>query len=250
MVSVLTWLTDKTDNINLVIEVAVGIVVTAWVAGVRSKQKIQQWLLSPESDPYVDRIVGKVAEGVSVPTVEDIIRALPEPPDLSDKLALMEEKMGAKLTAVMEAKWATMGDALSQRVGQVVQANIASAKNAFRAGLRDEEGPDSNLGMLGEVLGAIGVDNGSITKLGKVKGMYSRFQQGGGLKGAMSQGNGGIQPGYSPGAQVTNERGTWILGQNLQWVLVTPTRPVPMPVLAAAPAESLPPELPPEPKKA
>ena len=59
-----------------------------------------------------DRIVGKVAEGVSVPTVEDIIRALPEPPDLSDKLALMEEKMGAKLTAVMEAKWATMGDAL------------------------------------------------------------------------------------------------------------------------------------------
>ena len=33
MVSVLTWLTDKTDNINLVIEVAVGIVVTASVAG-------------------------------------------------------------------------------------------------------------------------------------------------------------------------------------------------------------------------
>ena len=116
--------------------------------------------------------------------------------------------------------------------------------------LRDEEGPDSNLGMLGEVLGAIGVDNGSITKLGKIKGMYSRSQQGGGLKGAMSQGNGGIQPGYSPGAQVTNERGTWILGQNLQWVLVTPTRPVPMPVLAAAPIGGSPPELPPEPKKA
>ena len=80
MVSVLTWLTDKTDNINLVIEVAVGIVVTAsGHQSLRSKQKIQQWLLSPESDPYVDRIVGKVAEGVSVPTVEDIIRALSVP---------------------------------------------------------------------------------------------------------------------------------------------------------------------------
>ena len=39
MVSVLTWLTDKTDNINLVIEVAVGIVVTARVAGVGRNKK-------------------------------------------------------------------------------------------------------------------------------------------------------------------------------------------------------------------
>ena len=60
MVSVLTWLTDKTDNINLVIEVAVGIVVTASVTGARSKQKIQQWLLSPESDPYVRRTSAKL----------------------------------------------------------------------------------------------------------------------------------------------------------------------------------------------
>ena len=160
--------------------------------------------------------------------MEDIIRALPEPPDLSDKLALMEEKMGAKLTAVMEAKWATMGDALSLSESPASCRPISPRRRMpFTPASKTRKAPTPISACSAKSSELLVSTMDLITKLGKVKGMYSTIQQGGGLKGAMSQGNGGIQPGYSPGAQVTNERGTWILGQNLQWVLVTPTRPVP-----------------------
>lgn len=263
------WLFAPTDNINLIIEVAVGITVTAWVAGVRSKQKIQEWLESPKSDPYIEKIVAKIPRAQMpdiphVPTVQEIIAALPEPPDLSDKFALMEERMGAKLTASFEAKWSTLGPELSTRVGQVVQANIASAKAKFRAGL-DNPDDEESLGIIGEIGGALGVDNETLQRFGKLKRLYNRGKQAGGgkfdLKSILHQENGGQQvqqpgqqqqPTYQMGQVVVNDLGTWVLTQK-GWLQLDKAAPAIAPPPAAASVTvadpDLPPELPPEPTK-
>lgn len=159
----------------------------SYLAGWWSKRRMEKWLSSPESNPYVDRIVAKVVEKIpaipEVPTVAEIIAEIPPYPDLSDKLALFEERIGGKLTAQLQAEIAGIQEQLSTRVGQVVQANIASAKAAFKSGMTElgteMEGEDG--GILGEIVGTF-MDSESVSKLGRIRRLYARAKAAGGGK--------------------------------------------------------------------
>ncbi len=250
----------------------------AYLAGRQSKKKLVAYLNSSESDPLVDRITLRVADKVEermppfpqmpvvptleeianevearlpplpkIPTVSEIIAEIPPYPDITDKLSLLEERMGAKLTAVMEAKWALLGDQLSTRVGQVVQANIASAKSQFAAANRDLSeamGPDNDGSMLTEVLG-IFMDEDSVKKVGRAKAMFKRFQAQGGLRGS---GAGAAAQGGYPYGTVMNgyvaTPGGWVPVQRQAAPAALPAAPAPAP--APLPASDLPPVLPAE----
>jgi len=256
MVIALDW---PTIVLLVVVNGAVDVGAVAWVSGYWSRKKIERWLTSPESDPYIDRVVTRVAQ--KLPSVEAITKAvvadLPEPPDLSDKFSLMEEKIGTKLTDAMNAKWSVLEEELSTRVGRVVQANIASAKAAFSASNRElSELGDNDGSMLAEI-GGIFMDEDSVKKLSRASKLLRRMKAAGGPKALFDQVSGGgqanPQAGYQPGQMVRNDRGLWILGQDNQWKLLE-AAPVPTPVPPAgatlstsAPAE-LPPELPAESK--
>jgi len=258
------WLFSPTDNINLVIEVACGIAFTAWVAGLRSKRALVRYLESDESKPVVNKIADVVVAKVpvpkipQVPTVAEIIAEIPPYPDLSDRLSLMEEKMGTRLTEALEAKWATLGDSLSTRVGQVVQANIANAKSVFARGMKEIEDDlgDGDGSFMMEAAGMF-FDEDSVKKLAKARKLWKRMQQGGGnpLARMGGSGNGSPQGGYPFGTIMNGYVAT-----PSGWVPIAQrTAPAPLPrpapaagaAVQATPPEAidLPPELPPEPKK-
>jgi hypothetical protein len=232
-------------------------ILVAWLAGRQSKRRLVTYLESEESKPLVDRIAGVVSGKVKealppVPTVPEIIEAMPDPPDVSDKLALLEARIGEKLTTQIEAKWTQLGAELSDKMGRVIQANIASAKAAFSAQnreLSEAMDPENDGSFLTEVAG-IFMDEDSVKKLGRARRVMKRLQGGGGFSRSLAGGNGQASPqgGYPFGTILNGYVATpsgWVPVQRPQ--AATPP-PVPVPV-PAAPTE-LPPELPPEPAKA
>lgn len=244
------WFFSPTDNINLIIEIAAGIIVTAWVAGVRSKQRIVAYLSDKESDPVIERIAEVVARKVEVPTVAQIVAQIPAPPDITDKLALFEERLGTKLTAQLDAKLVGIQDQLAERMGRVFQANIASAKAAWSASMQGVEGafdPENDGSLLTEIAGVF-MDEDSVKKLARAKRMWSKFQAQGGLS---RHGNGGA--GQSPQGQQGYAYGT-VVGeyvatpQGWKKLEAAPRAQIAPPPAAAAPlsASDLPPELPAE----
>jgi hypothetical protein len=244
MAIVLDW---PTIILLVIVNGAVDVGAVAWVSGYWSRRKIESWLTSPASQPYIDKIVSQVVAKIP---------EYPEPPNFDDKFSLMEERMGTKLTASMEAKWATLGDNLSTRVGQVVQANIASAKaQVARANAELENlGGENDGSMAAEVLGLL-LDEDSAKKGAKLIKMFKRGQAQGGFSRSLGGGTTGQQGGYQLGQIVTNDRGTWTLTQS-GWQLLQPATPPPLPQPVVVPApvsikpSEMPPELPPEPVKA
>jgi len=234
----------------------VDCILVAYLAGRQSKKKLVRYLESDESKPLVDKITAQVAEKVleelpNVPTVEQIISELPPYPDVTDKLALFEERMGAKLTASMDSKWGALQEQLSARMGQVVQANIASAKASFaraNAGLEESMSPDNDGSLLTEVLG-IFMDEDSIKKVSRAKRLFSRFQQGGGI-GGLSRGGQAPQGGYPYGTIMNGHVATpngWVPIAQAPKSAALPAPPASAQTIV--PIEA-PPELPPEPKAA
>ena len=239
----------------IVVNGVVDCVGVAYLAGRQSKKKLVRYLESEESKPLIEKITQAVAAQVKVPTVPEIIEAMPDPPDLTDKLNLLEERMGAKLTASMDAKWGALQEQLSTRVGQVVQANIASAKASFAAANRElsDMGEDNDGSMLTEVLG-IFMDEDSIKKVSRAKHLFKRFQANGGLWRGGAGGGQAPQGGYPFGTimngYVSTPQGWKPLQGTPPPALTGPPAPAPSAPAAAPVAADLPPELPPEPKKA
>jgi hypothetical protein len=174
------WFFSTTDNINLLIEIACGILFTAWVAGVRSKQRLVAYLESEESNPVVDRIVNAVVAKLppvpKVPTVAEFVAAMPDVPDYTDRMNLLEERIGTKLMGQFQAQVESMKDDVAKRVGLVVQSHIASAKSAFSSAQSGLEGAaEESMGGMEEVLG-IFMDEDSVRKLGRAKRLFKNFQ--------------------------------------------------------------------------
>jgi len=229
------------------------------VAGAVVAVKHQVDSIQIPSVPTVKDIIAQLPPYPEVPTVEDIIAKLPPYPDLSDKLALLEEKLTHSLTAAMDTKWAGLQDQLSERVGRVVQANIASAKAVFASGMKGVEdafGGENDGSMLTEIAGMF-MDEDSVKKLSKARSLFKRFQQGG-LTGRMGTQQGGQAPqgGFPYGSIQANSAGQRFVATPQGWLPLESPKPAsllppaPAPLLAAAPipAADLPPELPPEPK--
>jgi hypothetical protein len=250
---VLDW---PTIILLVIVNGAVDVGAVAWVSGYWSKKKIERWLTSPESQPYIDRIVKQV-KIPEVPSLDEIATEVTaRAPDISDKLALMEERMGGKLTAEMNTKWAGLQEQLSLRMGQVIQANLASFKAkvaASNAGL-DDLGIENDGSMSAEVLGLL-LDEDSAKKGAKLIKMFKRGQQQGGFSRSLMGGGAGQQGGFQMGQILTNDRGTWVLSQS-GWQMLQPAAPAPAPAPVVVPAPAsikpseMPPELPPELEKA
>jgi len=246
------WLFAPTDNINLLIEVAVGLVVTAWVAGIRSKRALVAWLNSKESAPFKSDLAKTVVAEMPDEKilVRDVVEAIPDP---SDKLALLEERMGQKLLAQVDTKFAGIADQLAERVSRVVQANIASAKSTMANASREMEealGSDNDGSMITEVAGMF-FDEDTTKKIAKAR----RF-----MKHLQNRGQPGSNPFGQPAQQQQQQSG-YPFGTIMNGYVATPSgwkkleepRPLPPPnpppPTTTVAAADLPPELPPEPSK-
>lgn len=97
-------------------------IAVAWLAGRQSKRKIQAWLTSPESDPYIDRITARVVE--KIPKVPQFTAEVVEPP----------------LTVALERKMPYLFDQLAERTGKQISAFMA-AEAASREALLRRVGP-------------------------------------------------------------------------------------------------------------
>ncbi len=200
--------------------------------------------------PTLEEIANEVQARIPpIPTVAQIISEIPPYPDVTDKLALLEERMGAKLSSSMDAKWGALQEQLSLRVGQVVQANIASAKAAFsraNSELQDSMSPENDGSMLTEVLG-IFMDEDSVKKVSRAKTLFKRFQAQGGLGGGL-RGGATPQGGYPLGTVINGYVATasgWLPIAKPQ---APPALSAPAAARSAPPPSEVPPELPPEPK--
>lgn len=218
-------------------------------------------LFDPKEGAFSKAVAQIRADLPVVPTVSEIISQIPPYPDLTDKLALFEERMGAKLTATVDAKMASIEEQIAERVGRVVQANIASAKAAFKSGMTGlgEEMESEDGGVLGEILGTF-MDSESVSKLGRIKRLYAKAKAAGGGKMDLGSlmgkrpGNGGAQ-GLPPvgTVQMDGQGRQWVFTGQMNatggWALVNAAPPAlatpPIPPPPAAPID-MPPPLPPE----
>lgn len=254
----LDWLFQPTDNINLIIEVAVGLVATAWVAGWWSKRKLTAFLNSEESDPYIERIIGKIPPYPKVPeipaypqvpSVGEITEAvlsklppfpdIPEVPDFASKFGELQAKLdlrGVEMKqAIGEALSASMGpvlDTLSVRMSQQINAALASleaskAATAQRA-INQYAGMDPRVGMMAELV------KSQVSK--KHQGLVSLLMQTMGPKMAGGgNGMGQVPPNrWQPGAVETTPQGTFMMDQTGNWRQIGPA-PSQLPMPAAPP---------------
>lgn len=230
----------------------------AWVAIKRFFARVSRRISEVESkadtlDVKVSEVVTSIRKNMDQFEVR-VMGNLPgmladKVPDLTDKLALLEERMGAKLTASLEAKWTILGDELSQRMGQVIQANIASAKARFANANRELSEVGENDGSLLTEVAGIFMDEDSVKKLAKAKNLFKRMQAQGGLTGNRGAPGQVPQGGYAYGSvspdgrYVATPQGWKALQQAPAAALAPPARAAPSVTLA-----DIPPELPPEPK--
>jgi hypothetical protein len=135
MLDLVGWLFDRTDNINLIIEVGVGLVATAWVAGYWSKRKLQKWLTTEESDPYIDRVIKKIPkpEIPVVPALHEIAGAveakLPHIPTAEEITDQLEPVIQERISAAVSNAAIPIADVIMPRL----QAMLASRENEARA---------------------------------------------------------------------------------------------------------------------
>jgi hypothetical protein len=225
MVGLFDWLFSQTDNINLIIEVSVGLFLTAWVAGMWSKHNLQMWLTSEKSDPYIERVVGKIAipkvptvEEVAtevgkkfpvVPTVEEIaakVRAdlpdFPTPEELSAAIKTeLEPIINARISAAVANVAVPIGDVLMPRL----QALMASKENQSRAEIMEAiafqkaQNPGSFAAQPGGILDTLGVAIGGIPGGKRYKKYIETAKALQQVVGVFQGMQGGMRPGMAPG---------------------------------------------------
>ncbi|MGI0053518.1 MAG: hypothetical protein ACRECR_04575, partial [Thermoplasmata archaeon] len=138
-----------------------------------------------------------------------------------------------------------------------------ASKAAFARGVADGEqnSYQSEMGMAGEILGALGMDNETISKIGRARSLYEKGKAAGGgkfdLKTIL---HGGSSSTGSANGQQVYPYGTILNGHVATpqgWVPVSRPQPPPAPLVrtadqehlpAAKPSPDLPPELPSETK--
>lgn len=258
-----------TDGVFLPWDVLAGLLIAAALTGVAGHLTGALWYTRKQFDRHktmlFDDKVGAIPVvkrelEAKISAVAAQIEAI-EVPDYTAKFELLEERVAARMTAAMDAKWGALQEGLSTRMGQVVQANIASGKAAMAREMQAVSGAiaSEDGGMLGEIMGMF-FDEETAGKAGKAMRLYRRVKaQGGGkldLKslmggGVSNNGGGQLPPVGTIQADARGQR--WLFtgdpGQGSGgWVMVQQQAPptISPPILpAAAPAATAPADMPP-----
>lgn len=227
------WFFAPTDNINLIIEIAVGITVTAWIAGQRSKRALVAYLKSDDSNPVVDKIADRV--GSKVPKV-----TLPEIPTVD---AIASEVMG-RIPAYPDLT--QIVDVMTERTGQMLRAYSASQQNELNAWIRTQAGPGGHINFAQDsALETVLTSFTDAKTAKKVGGLYKLLKQHQTKTGVFGSNGGGAPPQQQRMWQIgdveTTPQGTFQLTAS-GWVPVQPRQPqsmemaLPMPSMGAVPA--------------